>query len=273
MNSLLPLVPVHRAPRRRLQRVRAHVLQGALTRAHGLRRAVPQRAAPARPTSSSSATAGGSNAGARIAKPTSPGSARSTTACSRAASTTGGSISRPADASRATTATSAASAWRPTERACQDRRHDRRPRCVQPRRAVRDRSRPLEALLLRAPRASPSTARSTRPTISSAQLLGLTPPLGMTAVYLFRDGFVLELLHFAAAGQTQAVPAADDERARPHACLAVGRGHRRGGRRGCPSSAAKCSPRPTSARACSSGIPTVSSSSSCRWPTAAALKT
>jgi catechol 2,3-dioxygenase-like lactoylglutathione lyase family enzyme len=37
----------------------------------------------------------------------------------------------------------------------------------------------------------------------SAQLLDLTPPLGMTAVYLVRDGLVLELLHFAATGQTQ----------------------------------------------------------------------
>jgi lactoylglutathione lyase len=32
----------------------------------------------------------------------------------------------------------------------------------------------------------------------SAQLLRLEPPLGMTALYLQRDGFVLELLHFAA---------------------------------------------------------------------------
>ena len=31
----------------------------------------------------------------------------------------------------------------------------------------------------------------------SGRLLGLDPPLGMTAVYLRRDGFVLELLHFA----------------------------------------------------------------------------
>ena len=37
----------------------------------------------------------------------------------------------------------------------------------------------------------------------SAQLLGLVPPLGMTASYLLRDGLVLELLHFAAAGQTR----------------------------------------------------------------------
>ena len=34
----------------------------------------------------------------------------------------------------------------------------------------------------------------------------LTPPLGMTASYLVRDGLVLELLHFAAPGQTAAVP-------------------------------------------------------------------
>lgn len=32
----------------------------------------------------------------------------------------------------------------------------------------------------------------------SSTLLGLEPPLGMTALYLRRDGLVLELLHFAA---------------------------------------------------------------------------
>jgi len=37
----------------------------------------------------------------------------------------------------------------------------------------------------------------------SAQLLGLTPPLAMTASYLVRDGLVLELLHFAAPGRTE----------------------------------------------------------------------
>jgi len=36
----------------------------------------------------------------------------------------------------------------------------------------------------------------------SAKLLGLRAPLGMTASYLGRDGLVLELLHFSAAGQT-----------------------------------------------------------------------
>ena len=39
----------------------------------------------------------------------------------------------------------------------------------------------------------------TPPDDSSAQLLSLTPPLGMTAAYLVRDGLVLELLAFAAA--------------------------------------------------------------------------
>ncbi len=41
------------------------------------------------------------------------------------------------------------------------------------------------------------------PDEGSAQLLGLEAPLGMTASYLVRDGLVLELLHFAAAGQSR----------------------------------------------------------------------
>jgi lactoylglutathione lyase len=41
------------------------------------------------------------------------------------------------------------------------------------------------------------------PDDSSAQLMSLTPPMAMTAAYLVRDGLVLELLHFAAAGRTQ----------------------------------------------------------------------
>lgn len=41
------------------------------------------------------------------------------------------------------------------------------------------------------------------PDDGSAQLMSLTPPLAMTASYLVRDGLVLELLHYAAAGQTQ----------------------------------------------------------------------
>ena len=107
----VPLVPVHRAPRRTVQRVRDDVLQGAVAGAHGLRRAsATARARRRRPTSSSNATAGASSVGARTAKPISPASARSTTACSRAAFTTGASTSRPAAASRATTGISAASA-------------------------------------------------------------------------------------------------------------------------------------------------------------------
>ena len=36
----------------------------------------------------------------------------------------------------------------------------------------------------------------------TAKLSGLTPPLGVTASYLTLDGFVLELLHYAAPGAT-----------------------------------------------------------------------
>ena len=36
----------------------------------------------------------------------------------------------------------------------------------------------------------------------SAKLLGLDEPVGMTACYLGRDGFVLELLHYAGEGAT-----------------------------------------------------------------------
>jgi catechol 2,3-dioxygenase-like lactoylglutathione lyase family enzyme len=41
------------------------------------------------------------------------------------------------------------------------------------------------------------------PDDSSAKLMSLTPPMSMTAAYLVRDGLVLELLHYAAEGQTQ----------------------------------------------------------------------
>ena len=41
------------------------------------------------------------------------------------------------------------------------------------------------------------------PDEASSQLLSLTPPLGMTACYLSRDGLVLELLHFSADGQAR----------------------------------------------------------------------
>jgi len=40
------------------------------------------------------------------------------------------------------------------------------------------------------------------PDSPSDRLLGLSPPIGMTACYLRRDGLVLELLHFAGAGGT-----------------------------------------------------------------------
>ncbi len=42
----------------------------------------------------------------------------------------------------------------------------------------------------------------TPPDVPTAQLTGLTPPLGVTASYLVLDGFVLELMHYAAAGAT-----------------------------------------------------------------------
>jgi catechol 2,3-dioxygenase-like lactoylglutathione lyase family enzyme len=38
------------------------------------------------------------------------------------------------------------------------------------------------------------------PDAPAAQLLRVPPPVGMTAVYLERDGFVLELLHFEREG-------------------------------------------------------------------------
>src|SRR4051812_1304738 len=38
------------------------------------------------------------------------------------------------------------------------------------------------------------------PDEASAKLLGLEPPLGSSAAYLVLDGFVLELMHFAADG-------------------------------------------------------------------------
>lgn len=50
------------------------------------------------------------------------------------------------------------------------------------------------------------------PDAGSAQLLGLEPPLGMTACYLRRDGLVLELIHYAGAGhaRTPAVRTMDE---------------------------------------------------------------
>jgi lactoylglutathione lyase len=40
------------------------------------------------------------------------------------------------------------------------------------------------------------------PDVPTAQLSGLTPPLGVTASYLTLDGFVLELMHYSAPGAT-----------------------------------------------------------------------
>jgi len=41
------------------------------------------------------------------------------------------------------------------------------------------------------------------PDEGSAQLMGLTPPVNLTAAYLVRDGLVLELLSYGAPQQTQ----------------------------------------------------------------------
>ena len=42
----------------------------------------------------------------------------------------------------------------------------------------------------------------TPPDEATAKLSCLTPPLGVTAAYLTRDGFVLELMHYSAPGAT-----------------------------------------------------------------------
>jgi len=56
----------------------------------------------------------------------------------------------------------------------------------------------------------------------SATLMGLTPPLAMTASYLVRDGLVLELLHYAAPGQTRPyTPRAMNEPGLTHVSLSV----------------------------------------------------
>jgi lactoylglutathione lyase len=44
------------------------------------------------------------------------------------------------------------------------------------------------------------------PDTPSDQLLRLTPPIGMTACYLRRDGLILELLHFAGEGARPGAP-------------------------------------------------------------------
>ena len=162
-----------------------------------------QRGARSAPTSSSNATAGASNAGVRTARPTSRRFGEiddGVLTCSlhhwRFDLETGRvpHERRPPSPLRARDA-------RVTPRARIDAVTDERR--VQPRRAVRDRPRRARS----ASTASCSASRLDReinpPDELSAQLLGLTPPLGMTASYLVRDGLVLELLHFAAPGQTQ----------------------------------------------------------------------
>ncbi len=60
------------------------------------------------------------------------------------------------------------------------------------------------------------------PDEGSAQLMSLTPPVGLTAAYLVRDGLVLELLYYAAAGQTQPFrPRTMNEPGLTHLSLAV----------------------------------------------------
>ena len=55
----------------------------------------------------------------------------------------------------------------------------------------------------------------------SARLLGLDPPLGMRAVYLRRDGFVLELLHYSERSPSPFRPRAMDEVGLTHVSLSV----------------------------------------------------
>jgi catechol 2,3-dioxygenase-like lactoylglutathione lyase family enzyme len=45
---------------------------------------------------------------------------------------------------------------------------------------------------------------ATPPDVPTAKLVGLEPPLGVTASYLTLDGFVLELMHYSAPGATAA---------------------------------------------------------------------
>jgi len=60
------------------------------------------------------------------------------------------------------------------------------------------------------------------PDEASAKLIGLTPPLEMHASYLTLDGFVLELIHFAAPGATAAYrPRTMDEPGLTHLSISV----------------------------------------------------
>jgi lactoylglutathione lyase len=119
------------------------------------------------------------------------------------------------------TATCAANAWRPTDGACEDRRvssdgvvFNHLGQCV----TDLERSKRFYCDLL-----SFSLVREINPPDDlSAKLLGLDPPLGMTACYLSRDGLVLELLHFAAPGQTQTYePRAMNQPGLTHISLSV----------------------------------------------------
>jgi lactoylglutathione lyase len=60
------------------------------------------------------------------------------------------------------------------------------------------------------------------PDEATSRLLGLAPPLGLEAVYLVRDRFVLELLHFADAGTTPADGRVMNTPGLTHISLAVG---------------------------------------------------
>jgi catechol 2,3-dioxygenase-like lactoylglutathione lyase family enzyme len=55
----------------------------------------------------------------------------------------------------------------------------------------------------------------------SSQLLAVEPPLGLTAVYLRRDGLVLELLHFQREGNPRYRPRPMNEPGLTHVSLSV----------------------------------------------------
>ena len=60
------------------------------------------------------------------------------------------------------------------------------------------------------------------PDDATAQLLGLAPPLGMKAVYLTLDGFVLELMQFTAPGAaSRHRDRSMDERGLTHVSISV----------------------------------------------------
>ena len=59
------------------------------------------------------------------------------------------------------------------------------------------------------------------PDQGSASLLRIDPPLGMTACYLKRDDFILELLHFAEAGVVEAPERVVNQLGLTHVSLSV----------------------------------------------------